>query len=232
MRRCTAFETSTSTLILSQDFRGRIMTAFHHSFNEVYRMEPGSAPAGIPQGAQGFPDGTGSTGIRDHCYKDREPYEVLSTRLAVPMKEVLRLKMVESMVEVYYNSGQFQHTLEVSGAAVRGSVCLSMRSWEHFMRKKATARSHIHGCADMRSCWNFCREETDLDADVSRHQHTCSMICISRERLKKAAGSLQSDPETVSRQCCLDIPERNIRVSKTAHIEAIPEMAQAVSVRL
>ena len=43
-------------------------------------------------------------------YKDREPYEVLSTAW-LTYGEILRLKMVESMVEVYYNSGQFKHTL-------------------------------------------------------------------------------------------------------------------------
>ena len=44
-------------------------------------------------------------------YKEKEPYEVLSTNW-LTYGEVLKLKMVESMVEVYYNSGQFWHTLE------------------------------------------------------------------------------------------------------------------------
>ena len=44
-------------------------------------------------------------------YKTREPYEVLSTAW-LSYGEILKLKMVESMVEVYYNSGQFQNTLE------------------------------------------------------------------------------------------------------------------------
>lgn len=39
-------------------------------------------------------------------YQEEEPYEVLSTRW-LPYEDVLRLKSVEEMVEVYYNSGQF-----------------------------------------------------------------------------------------------------------------------------
>ena len=44
-------------------------------------------------------------------YKNREPYEVLSTKW-LDYDHVLKLKNVENMVEVYYNSGQFQKTLE------------------------------------------------------------------------------------------------------------------------
>ena len=50
------------------------------------------------------------TGEYQILYKDREPYEVLSTAW-LTYGEILRLKMVESMVEVYYNSGQFKNTL-------------------------------------------------------------------------------------------------------------------------
>ena len=44
-------------------------------------------------------------------YKTQEPYEVLSTKW-LDYDHVLKLKTVENMVEVYYNSGQFQNTLE------------------------------------------------------------------------------------------------------------------------
>ena len=44
-------------------------------------------------------------------YKDREPYEVLCTKW-LPYSDVLKLKLVENMTEVYYNSGQFTQTLK------------------------------------------------------------------------------------------------------------------------
>ena len=43
-------------------------------------------------------------------YHAREPYEVLSTRW-LSYDGILKLKKVESAVEVYYNSGQFRNTM-------------------------------------------------------------------------------------------------------------------------
>lgn len=40
------------------------------------------------------------------------PYEVLSTRW-LSYEDVIRLKAMEEMVEVYYNSGQFSNTLKL-----------------------------------------------------------------------------------------------------------------------
>ena len=44
-------------------------------------------------------------------YQARQPYEVLATKW-LSFGEMIRLKRVEEMVEVYYNSGQFRHTME------------------------------------------------------------------------------------------------------------------------
>ena len=52
------------------------------------------------------------TGNYELVYQNRPPYEVLSTKW-LPYKDVIRLKGVEEMVEVYYNSGQFANTLEL-----------------------------------------------------------------------------------------------------------------------
>ena len=44
-------------------------------------------------------------------YKSRPPYEVLYTNW-LSYEEMMRLKSVEEMVEVYYNSGQFRIACE------------------------------------------------------------------------------------------------------------------------
>ena len=44
-------------------------------------------------------------------HKEKEPYEVLSTNW-ITYEDVLNLKKVENMVEVYYNSGQFENSLK------------------------------------------------------------------------------------------------------------------------
>lgn len=43
-------------------------------------------------------------------YKSKPPYEVLYTKW-LSYEDVLVLKLIEEMVEVYYNSGQFSYTL-------------------------------------------------------------------------------------------------------------------------
>ena len=83
--------------------------SFHKSFNAVYALHPQQLQLGFLKVLKGshMQEMTGEYGI---VYKEQEPYEVLGTKW-LPYEDILRLKMVESMVEVYYNSGQFQNTL-------------------------------------------------------------------------------------------------------------------------
>lgn len=84
--------------------------SFRHSFNDVYALKPQQLQLGFLKVLKG-------SHMMEMCqeygivYKTREPYEVLSTKW-LDYDDVLKLKTVENMVEVYYNSGQFQNTLE------------------------------------------------------------------------------------------------------------------------
>ena len=83
--------------------------SFRRSFNFVYSMKPDQLQLGFLKVLKGslMEEKAREYGIT--C-KSLEPYEVLSTRW-ISYEEILKLKTVESMVEVYYNSGQFQYTL-------------------------------------------------------------------------------------------------------------------------
>ena len=83
--------------------------SFHKSFCDVYALRPEQFQLGFLKVLKGS-HMMEMTGEYQILYKDREPYEVLSTAW-LTYGEILGLKMVESMVEVYYNSGQFKHTL-------------------------------------------------------------------------------------------------------------------------
>lgn len=84
---------------------------FKQSFDEVYSMKPEQLQLGFLKVLKGshMQEMTAEYGL---LYKGCPPYEVLSTRW-LDYDSVLRLKAVEEMVEVYYNSGQFQYTLEL-----------------------------------------------------------------------------------------------------------------------
>ena len=83
--------------------------SFRRSFDFVHSMKPDQLQLGFLKVLKGslMEENAREYGIT--C-KSQEPYEVLSTRW-ISYEEILKLKTVESMVEVYYNSGQFQYTL-------------------------------------------------------------------------------------------------------------------------
>lgn len=84
--------------------------SFRRSFQAVYALHPQQLQLGFLKVLKGshMAEHAGDYGVQ---YREREPYEVLSTRW-LSYAEILRLKTVEEMVEIYYNSGQFARILE------------------------------------------------------------------------------------------------------------------------
>ncbi len=84
--------------------------SFANSFNTVYAMRPNQLQLGFLKVLKGslMHEKAEEYGI---LYQERAPYEVLSTRW-LSYADVIRLKQIEEMVEIYYNSGQFRNTLE------------------------------------------------------------------------------------------------------------------------
>lgn len=84
-------------------------TSFGHSFDEVYAMQPEQLQLGFLKVLKGskMHKKAEEYGI---CYTSLPPYEVLFSNW-LPYQDVLRLKQVEEMVELYYNSNQYTHTL-------------------------------------------------------------------------------------------------------------------------
>lgn len=83
--------------------------SFISSFNDVYALHPEQLQLGFLKVLKGswMWENQKEYGL---VYRDQEPYEVLYTNW-ISYEELLKLKRVEEMVEVYYNSGQFRHTL-------------------------------------------------------------------------------------------------------------------------
>ena len=83
--------------------------SFGRSFDRVYRMRPEQLQLGFLKVLKGSEmwERAEEYGI---CYLEEPPYEVLYTKW-LSYEDVLRLKQIEEMVEIYYNSGQFTHTL-------------------------------------------------------------------------------------------------------------------------
>ena len=85
--------------------------SFQKSFDAVYAMKPDQLQLGFLKVLRGAPISlqTEEFGI---AYTSQPPYEVLYTKW-LSYGDVIRLKKVEEMVEQYYNSCQFVHTLSL-----------------------------------------------------------------------------------------------------------------------
>lgn len=83
--------------------------SFARSFSEVYAMKPEQLQLGFLKVLKGsyMAEKAKDYGL---SYLDRAPYEVLCTNW-LSFADVQCLKEIEEMVELYYNSNQFTHTL-------------------------------------------------------------------------------------------------------------------------
>lgn len=86
-------------------------TSFRHSFDEIYALKPNQLQLGFLKVLKGsfMYDHAKEYGI---LYHERAPYEVMKTNW-LSFEEVLEIKQVEEMLEVYYNSGQFEVSIKL-----------------------------------------------------------------------------------------------------------------------
>lgn len=104
------FKNTHQHLDLIAGLPGEDYQSFLNSFDDVYRMCPDQLQLGFLKVLKGsfMAEQTKSYKLQ---YRSTPPYEVLSTGW-LSYGEVIRLKQVEEMVEVYYNSGQFSYTMK------------------------------------------------------------------------------------------------------------------------
>lgn len=82
---------------------------FQTSFDQAYDMRPNQLQLGFLKVLKGSYMKE-QVDVYEIAFQDTQPYEVLSTKW-ISYDEILELKKVEEMVEVYYNSDQFEHVL-------------------------------------------------------------------------------------------------------------------------
>lgn len=184
---------------------------FHQSFNDVYQMKPDQLQLGFLKVLKGSLMQKEAEGY-GIVYKEKEPYEVLSTNW-LTYGEVLKLKMVESMVEVYYNSGQFWHTLEYLVPLEKDAFTFYEKLGSFYEKKGYSEISHSR-MRRYEILLEYLKEETDVPAEVAAQKMLYDLYL--REKLKKrpAFASDQKQYETAVWNY-----RKNNQVSKTVHIE-------------
>ena len=184
---------------------------FHQSFNDVYQMKPDQLQLGFLKVLKGslMQKEAEVYGI---VYKEKEPYEVLSTNW-LTYGEVLKLKMVESMVEVYYNSGQFWHTLEYLVPLEKDAFTFYEKLGSFYEKKGYSEISHSR-MRRYEILLEYLQEETDVPTEVAAQKMLYDLYL--REKLKKRPVFA---PDQKQYETAVWNYRKNNQVSKTAHIE-------------
>ena len=114
--------------------------SFRNSFNQVYALRPEQLQLGFLKVLKGslMYENRESYGLRA---KSAPPYEVLGTRW-MSYEDLLRLKGVEEMVEVYYNSGQFVRTLPALEEEFEDAFALYDQLAEYYESRDCRRVSH------------------------------------------------------------------------------------------
>ena len=187
---------------------------FHRSFNDVYEMKPDQLQLGFLKVLKGslMEQEAQKYGI---LHKEKEPYEVLSTNW-LSYREILKLKRVESMVEVYYNSGQFQNTLEYLVPQFEDAFIFYEKLGAFYEEKGYSEISHSR-MRRYEILLEFLKEETQIDAETAAQYMLYDLYL--RERLKKRP-SFAADQKPY--ESAVWAYRKEHRISRTAHIEVFP----------
>ena len=188
---------------------------FQHSFNDVYQMKPDQLQLGFLKVLKGslMQEEAEKYGL---VHKEKEPYEVLSTNW-LPYRDVLKLKAVESMVEVYYNSGQFQHTLEYLVPLAKDAFTF-YESLGAFYEKKGYSEISHSRMRRYEILLEYLQEETDVSVEKASQKMLYDLYL--REKLKKRPSF--APDQKVYETAIWDYRKAN-HIPKTAHIEVFED---------
>ena len=189
--------------------------SFRNSFNDVYALKPQQLQLGFLKVLKG-------SHMMEMCreygivYKTQEPYEVLSTKW-LDYDHVLKLKTVENMVEVYYNSGQFQNTLEYLENFFPDAFSIYERLGSFYMEKGYGDVSHTR-MRRYEILLEFLEDMPEISVDQVKDQMVYDLYL--RENLKSRPGFAR-DQKPFERQVW-DFRKRE-KVAKNAHVEVFAD---------
>ena len=185
--------------------------SFHHSFNDVYALRPQQFQLGFLKVLKGslMKQMEKEYGI---VHKEKEPYEVLSTNW-ITYEDVLNLKKVENMVEVYYNSGQFENSLKYVETLFPDSFTMYEALGRFYEQKGYDCISH-NRLRKYEILLEFI--ESLKQGDVQKGADVLVLDLYLREKLK-SRPSFAKDQKAEEKKIWAYRKQENI--PKTAHIQ-------------
>ena len=158
------------------------LSSFRKSFNNVYRMRPNQLQLGflkVLKGSEMY-EKAEEYGI---VYQSEPPYEVLCTKW-LSYENLLELKKVEKMLELYYNSGQFGHTLKALEKLFEDPYAMFLALAEFFEGQGYFARSPARSSrydVMLAFCRHIVREDGKRGQEFYGLKHANN--CLENDRL-------------------------------------------------
>ena len=154
---------------------------FAKSFDEIYALKPNQLQLGFLKVLKG-------SYMYEHAaeyeivYHAKTPYEVMKTKW-LSFDDVLKIKQVEEMLEVYYNSGQFEITMKVMEPLFESAFAMFQGFGAFYEEKGYFGMSHSR-IRRAEILLEFMREQKSGDAVLQMLEESLTFDLYYRENCK------------------------------------------------
>lgn len=154
---------------------------FAKSFDEIYALKPNQLQLGFLKVLKG-------SYMYEHAaeyeivYHEKTPYEVMKTKW-LSFDDVLKIKQVEEMLEVNYNSGQFEITMKVMEPLFESAFAMFQEFGAFYEEKGYFGMSHSR-IRRAEILLEFMREQKSGDAVLQMLEESLTFDLYYRENCK------------------------------------------------
>ncbi len=165
---------------------------FAKSFDEIYALKPNQLQLGFLKVLKG-------SYMYEHAaeyeivYHAKTPYEVMKTKW-LGFDDVLKIKQVEEMLEVYYNSGQFEITMKVMEPLFDSAFAMFQELGIFYEKKGYFGMSHSR-IRRAEILLEFMRERKSEDAVLQMLEESLTFDLYYRENCKSRPSWAPSPAE-------------------------------------
>lgn len=165
---------------------------FAKSFDEIYALKPNQLQLGFLKVLKG-------SYMYEHAaeyeivYHEKTPYEVMKTKW-LSFDDVLKIKQVEEMLEVYYNSGQFEITMKVMEPLFESAFAMFQEFGAFYEEKGYFGMSHSR-IRRAEILLEFMREQKSEDAVLQMLEESLTFDLYYRENCKSRPSWAPSPAE-------------------------------------
>ncbi len=187
---------------------GENLASFAKSFGQVYGWKPEQLQLGFLKVLKGsrMYENRKKYGL---IYRKQPPYEVMATNW-LSYEELLEIKLAEEMLEVYYNSGQFEMTVKVLELTAERTFALYLELGKYYEKRGLLAMSHSR-IRRSEILLDFAAERDGEHLELYRETLTFDLYARENMKSRPAWAPDQSEYRELTRKYC--------KKGKMSHLE-------------